>query len=150
MTEQRRTLAYIISIDRYKSSRVQNLRGCRNDGEKFVQFLRNRLRVPPSQVQRLYDEAATSHGIRSLFDEVLSNRSIRKGDLVIFFYTGHSGLTQAQREWVAEDGRVAEIIPHDWVPDRAGNVHNGITGLVVGNILRDLATKREANVVRLR
>jgi hypothetical protein len=149
MTERRRTFAYIICVNNYKSTEVPSLNGCRNDGDKFAEFLGRKFPVPAPQIKRLDDEAATFDGILSLFKDASSNRDIRKGDLVIFFYAGHGTRTQAPDERVTDDGLVELICPHDIDTSNGGTDIYGIPDFVIGSILGDLANTRGANVVSL-
>lgn len=149
MTERRRTFAYLICINEYKSTEVPNLNGCRNDGDKFAEFLGRNFPVPAPQIQRLDDAAATFDGIMSLFDNASSNHDIQKGDLVIFFYAGHGTRTKAPENWVTDDGLVELICPHDIDTNNGRADIHGIPDFVIGSTLGDIANTRGANVVSL-
>lgn len=119
------------------------------DGKKFEYFLTAKFRDQILQIERLYDNDATYDKILSLFETALTDPSIQKGDLVIFFYAGHGSRTPAPKGWSTEDGLVETICPHDVdTKTKDGKNIYGIPDFVIGTVMRNLAITREANVVR--
>ena len=79
-----------------------------------------------------------------LFTGASANPSIQKGDLVIFFYAGHGSRTPGPEGW---KGRIESICPYDVNTTKDGKTIYGIPDFVVGTVMTDLASTREANVV---
>jgi hypothetical protein len=145
-TTGRRIFAYIICINDYEAEKVPKLRACVEDGKKFEGFLRARFHDQALQIQSLYNEAATYDAMLSLFTKASANRSIQKGDMVIFFYAGHGSRMPGPEGW---KGRIETICPYDVDTTKDGKTIYGIPDFVVGTVMTKLANAREANVVSL-
>jgi len=143
-TTGRRIFAYIIGINDYEAKEVTNLRACVEDGKKFEDFLRARFYDQPLQIQSLYNEEATYDAMLSLFTEASANPSIKKGDLVIFFYAGHGSRMLGPEGW---GGPIETICPCDVDTTKDGKAIYGIPDFVIGTVMTNLANTREANVV---
>lgn len=146
-TARRRLFAYIICIDEYEAEQVPDLHACVADGKKFETFLRTKFRDHALQIERLYNKDATYKKILSLFEIASSSPLIQKGDLVIFYYSGHGSQTPAPDGWSTEDDQIETICPHDVDTVKSGKNVYGIPDFVVGAITRNLAIRSEANVV---
>jgi hypothetical protein len=136
-------------VNKYKKNSEWNLRGCVNDGNKIAGFLRDKLFVPPKQITRLTDGDATHDSIMSLLGTVSTTTTIREGDTIVFFYSGHGARTKSPPKWQTDDGRIEMILPHDVCTTRPnGTEVYGIPDFVLASALGGLA-KRGVNVVGL-
>jgi len=131
-----------VCINDYET--IPPLKACVEDGKKFEGFLREKFHDQPLQIQSLYNEKATYDAMLSLFTKASANPSIRKGDLVIFFYAGHGSRVPGPEGW---KGRIETICPYDVDTTKDGKAIYGIPGFVVGSAMTNLAYTREANVV---
>ena len=72
----------VVAINNYPTA---PLRGCVADGQAMVDFVKEKLHVPASQIVTLFDEAASREAILSTFRKHFTdNEAIAKGDGIIF------------------------------------------------------------------
>lgn len=102
-------IALVIGIDKYESS---PLLGCVKDAEKFRDALVAYSGFKPENIQTLTDEAATYKGIlRAIVDQY---QKAKKGDLFVFYFSGHGTLFPDEES--ADRDEKAEIEPPNLVP----------------------------------
>jgi hypothetical protein len=141
-----------IAVDEYESQAIPKLRGCKTDARSMMEILTRRFHVPSANFLFLADERATRSAIISGFQKhLIENSNIQRGDAIEIFYAGHGSQTDAPRGWIADNGRVETICPHD---ERSiGNDGKEIFGIpdrTIGGLLRNLATNKGDNIVRIK
>lgn len=136
-----RVFAYVICIDKYKSSQIKDLNCCKADGQKFADFLTRRYR--DAQIQTISDEHATCENIRAAFEAGPPQGSLQKDGLLIFFYAGHGSRIKAPPDWITEDGSVEVLCPHD-----AENGQNVVHDFIINHLLQKLA-REYPNIVSI-
>ena len=78
--------ALLVGIDKYQY--INPLIGSTNDARAMAKFIQSEWGYKQSQVKILTDEKATAKGILRAFDNWLI-RGSKRGDNVLFFYSGH-------------------------------------------------------------
>ncbi|KAJ7906005.1 caspase domain-containing protein [Mycena leptocephala] len=140
----------VIGIDEYfKTDELRTLRGAVNDARAVEKYLLN-LDVPPSNIVRLENKAATRSAILSAFKiHFLDNRNIpdRGGASMILYFAGHGSRFEAPSDLIAPDRRVEAICPVDerTVNDVGEYVH-AIPDYVLVRLLSELADKKGNNI----
>lgn len=146
-----RIFALVVAIDKYKGPVYDNLRGCRNDGERFIKFLTGVLGVPSSQIAFLADEKATKGEILKKFDQFLiRNAEIQRDDAIVFFFAGHGCRPDAPAGWVTEGNKIETLCPHDvnTIGDDGEEIW-GIPDRAIDALMRKLAFEKGDNIVCL-
>ncbi|KAJ7185122.1 hypothetical protein B0H12DRAFT_988618, partial [Mycena haematopus] len=112
----------------YSSSDFLPLRGCINDAQNFAKGLAQILGPPTSPAFVLKDKFATRDKILSSFKEnLINNRDIQSGDLIVIFFAGHGG-----RAKYPQAGLVEILCPVDEsLEDPAGNLIPGIPDFTI-------------------
>lgn len=112
--------ALLVGIDKYHpESGVSNLQGCVNDITAIENYLRDRIAEDPHSKYHLVNseqtpwvlknEQATREAIISGFQNHLCHAG--KGDVVLFYYSGHGSQEQAPEEfWQEEPDHLNETI----------------------------------------
>ena len=138
-------------IDQYKHDELLSLDGCKNDGKNVYDYLTNTLQVPESNIRLIADDGATREAILSEFkNHLILNNEIRKGDCMLFFYSGHGTRIQAPTEWFAVNDLVEAICPYDeGTIDSNGNTIFAIPDCTFDGLMRELASQKGDNIVRL-
>ena len=78
--------ALLVGINRYQSSKIGKLRGCKNDITFFKKYLENRFQDQIA-IETLMDNEARRMTIIDTFRSHLGKA--QKGDLAIFYFSGH-------------------------------------------------------------
>jgi pimeloyl-ACP methyl ester carboxylesterase len=103
--------ALLVGIDEYIN--VSDLRGCVNDVEALRTFLLNQLNVPEEQIHILTNKKANRANILKTFQEFfINNPAIKKGDQLLFHYSGHGSRMQ-DSSGLEADGYNETLVPHD-------------------------------------
>jgi Caspase domain len=146
-----RMFGLIISIDKYKSHEIPDLKGCKKDAQSIMDFLSHKFHVPSYHFMCLADENATRSAILKGFQShLIENSSIQSGDATIVFYAGHGSWTAASEGWIADGNKIETICPHDErTPDRIGKEISGIPSWTINGLLRRVASTEGDNIVRL-
>lgn len=133
----------VVAINNYPTA---PLRGCVADGQAMVDFVKEKLHVPASQIVTLFNEAASREAILSTFRKHFTdNEAIAKGDGIIFFYAGHGTQEYAPNDWGLDGEMVECICPQDLDWD---TVH-GIPSTTLNALFRELADHKGDNIVSL-
>jgi hypothetical protein len=107
-----RLFALLVGIDKYLAQ--NDLSGCVNDVEAMRIMLMNRYAVPEDHLRVLTNEQATRVNILKAFEKFLINNiDIRRGDQILFHYSGHGSQMAARPEDYEPDGLNETIVPHD-------------------------------------
>jgi hypothetical protein len=112
-------------------------------------YLSDGLEVPDSHIFFLSNTAATRDGIiTSFWRDLINNESIEDGDTIIIFYAGHGSRASAPTGWIAADGQIETILPHDvGTRDPEGEQISPIPDCTINELLRKLATAKGNNIV---
>lgn len=146
--DERRVFALVIGIDEYKSRDVPPLRGCKNDGEDFVRLLVNDLFIPEDRIKKLFNEdAERSSIINGFWNHLVWNPDIRKGDVVLFYFSGHGASATAPEGWAAERKQIEILCPYDYDPK---NGVYGIPDYTLDALMQSLKDNKGDNIVCLR
>jgi pimeloyl-ACP methyl ester carboxylesterase len=139
--EQTRLFALLVGINTYQA--VNDLQGCVNDVEAMRVVLQNRYGVPDDHIRMLTDAQATRSGILQAFNEhLINNADIRRGDQMLFHYSGHGSQMPARPEDYEPDGFNETIVPHD---SRVGDVYD-IEDKTLAALLDELASAKGDHV----
>jgi hypothetical protein len=113
-------------------------------------FLTECLHVPDSQIVLLTNEHATRGAILDNFQKhFTTNPRIHKNDAIVLYYAGHGSRVPAPADWPATDGKIETLCPYDErITDENGEEIFGIPDRTINVLLRDLAAKKENNIVR--
>ncbi|KAF8433706.1 caspase domain-containing protein [Boletus edulis BED1] len=146
-----RIFALVVAIDKYKSNDYTDLTGCKNDGERFIHFLKGVLGVPSSQIVFLADEQATQKEILDQFDRFLiNNADINRDDAIVFFFAGHGSRINTPTGWATESNKIEILCTHDiWTVGDEGREVWGIFDYTIDEYLRRLAFEKGDNIVVL-
>jgi hypothetical protein len=146
-----RMFSLIIGIDKYKSTEIPDLGGCKADAQTMLDFLSDKLRVPRSHNHFLADERATRETIITSFQcHLIENDNIQHGDAIIVFYAGYGSQTVAPKGWVSDESNIETICPHDVGMKGTDGIIPGIPDRTVDGLLRRLAFTKGNNIVRTR
>ncbi|MEM6320759.1 MAG: caspase family protein [Bacteroidota bacterium] len=97
--------ALLIAINDYDPrSKVRNLRGCINDLQSIYNLLTNQYNCPVDQIKTLVNEQATRENIIvALQTHLCTNPTIKAGDTVLFYYSGHGSRSRTANEFAKFD-----------------------------------------------
>ncbi|KAJ7905987.1 caspase domain-containing protein [Mycena leptocephala] len=142
--------ALIIGIDEYfKTDELRTLRGAVNDARAVEEYLLS-LDVPPTNIVRLENKAATRSAILSAFKtHFLDNKNIPDcgGASMILYFAGHGSRFEAPSDLIAPDRRVEAICPVDErTVNDAGEYVHAIPDYVLARLLSELAGKKGNNI----
>ncbi|VDB92134.1 unnamed protein product [Peniophora sp. CBMAI 1063] len=138
--------ALIIGINKFKSERIVDLRGCVADADKIEEYLQDELNVPPNQIINLRDEQATRVAILRELNALRTRPSIRKGDPILIFFAGHGTRADTPIGWNAGSDKISLIVPHDcWSKDKNGVDILPIPDRTVGAILHGIAEQEDGS-----
>ncbi|KAH9936995.1 caspase domain-containing protein [Fomitopsis serialis] len=102
--------AVVIGIGKYENLRIPPLRGCGNDTDDVVKYLRDDLGVPSPHIVNLRDEEATQSAILASLDQkLINNPRITKKNAVVIYFAGHGSYAQVSPQWGCV-GNIAETI----------------------------------------
>ena len=90
--------ALLVGIDDYEH--INKLIGSKQDVENMRQFIQSEWGYQPAQIRTLTDAEATQSNILSVFDNWLI-RNTRRGDKVLFYYSGHG--TYVKDNWKGDE-----------------------------------------------
>lgn len=114
--------ALVVAINKYFNDVVHEVMGADLDGERVVEYLKQDLKTPADHICYLQDAEAKRSTIISEFRRhLIDNPRIRKGDAIIFHYSGHGSRMKAPPGWtVVEektrdgwDDMIETIVPFD-------------------------------------
>jgi hypothetical protein len=105
-----RRFALLIGIDKYRSSTIPRLEGCKNDVQAMKSVLIGRYRFPEKNVHVLLDEQATYANIVHEIKSFLAANATRPGDIVVIHYSGHGSRSPDPK---APSGTEETIVPYD-------------------------------------
>jgi hypothetical protein len=115
-----------VGINRYSSEEVNDLSGCVNDALDIKGMLTEKFGFYESNIRLLTNESASRQNILSALSDWLFE-SVRSGDLVIFYYSGHGSYT-SDLNGDEEDGLDETIVPSDrYDIDSNGDLVNDLT-----------------------
>ncbi|KAI9572461.1 caspase domain-containing protein [Boletus coccyginus] len=145
--------ALVIGIDKYeyKSQGFHDLTGCKNDGERLINFLTDVLGVPLSQIVFLADEEATRQEIVKQFNQFLiKNEDIQRNDAIIFFFAGYGSQLAAPQRWLTDNNKIETLCSHDYrtIGDDGKEVL-GICDRAIDALMRKLAFEKGDNIICL-
>jgi hypothetical protein len=130
-----------------------DLQGAVNDAKAFESFLLDELAVPATNMTVLLDDKATRENIlTTIYSHFLNNHNILDGGntAMIFYFAGHGTRINAPESLLSHDGMVEAICPVDArTTDASGNYVHTIPDYVLGRLLRELASKKGSNIVRV-
>ncbi|KAJ7899314.1 caspase domain-containing protein [Mycena leptocephala] len=143
----------VIGIDEYfKTDELRTLRGAVNDARAVEEYLLS-LDVPPTNIVRLENKAATRSAILSAFKtHFLENKSIpdRGGASMVLYFAGHGSRFEAPSDLIAPDRRVEAICPVDErTINDAGEYVHAIPDYVLVRLLSELADKKGTNITAI-
>ncbi|MCE7939824.1 MAG: caspase family protein, partial [Chloroflexi bacterium CFX6] len=112
--------ALLVGIDAYASPQVPPLGGCVNDVDAMAQLLEHRFGVPPENIVRLTDGAATRAAILDAFETHLIGAaaawsaagSPEPSPAFLFHYSGH-GSQALDPTGTEPDGLDETLVAHD-------------------------------------
>ncbi|KZT05443.1 uncharacterized protein LAESUDRAFT_760313 [Laetiporus sulphureus 93-53] len=139
-----RIFALLVTINAYPK---HSLSGCINDGEAVRTYLETIHHVPSAHIMSLKDEQATRDGIEKVFkSHLINNTSIKKNDLVVFFFAGHGVKEYTDERWPRQyRGKMECICPQDVDYNR---VH-GIPSIQLNAWFAELASVKGDNIVAI-
>jgi N-acetyl-anhydromuramyl-L-alanine amidase AmpD len=100
--------ALLAGINNY--DRVPKLGGCINDIEEVEKYLRNRTPFN-CHIKTITDDGVTRDNLVRQFDEHLGQA--KKGDTVLFYYSGHGALEEADPVWDETDKKLECLVCYD-------------------------------------
>jgi hypothetical protein len=112
--------ALLVGIDKYQY--INPLIGSTNDARAMAKFIQSEWGYKQSQVKILTDEKATAKGILRAFDNWLI-RGSKRGDNVLFFYSGHGTYVIDDNDHDETDGVDEALCPVDTRRTRRGKVN---------------------------
>jgi Caspase domain len=139
----------VIGINDYASHDVYDLDGAVADALAFKRYLEDDLGVPTSQIRLLLNAEATRSAIIGALDKLATDKRIKPGDPIIFYYAGHGGEVDAPKNWEAGGAKIQMLIPHDFRTTVNGEVLHGIPDRTIGVLLSRVAEKKGNNIVSL-
>ena len=139
----------VIGINNYQSPNIKDLEGAVPDADAVLDYLRNVLGVPSSQIRYLRDSEATRDAIMEEIKAFSSNNKIKEGDPILIYYAGHGGSADTPKGWeVGSTGKIELLIPYDHSsPLEDCNPKHGIPDRTLGALLSQLAMKKGDNIV---
>jgi len=141
---ERPIFALVIGINDYQDGGARTLRGCVNDSNTVVAYLKETLHVPETNIVLLQNEQATREQILGTFEShFINNSAITPGDAIIFYFAGHGSRQRAHIDWHCENNTVETICPHDVAKA------SGIPDYTLTHLLRQLAFYKGNNIVRV-
>ncbi len=102
--------ALLVGIDKYQY--INPLIGSKNDARAMAKFIKSEWGYKQSQIKILTDEQATAKGILRAFDNWLI-RGSKRGDNVLFFYSGHGTYVIDDNDHDETDGVDEALCPVD-------------------------------------
>ncbi|KAI0085867.1 hypothetical protein BDY19DRAFT_382482 [Irpex rosettiformis] len=112
----------VVAINKYSNSGLHGATGADIDGESVLQYLTKDLGMPRDNISYLQDENAKRSSIISEFRRhLIENTDIKKGDGIIFHYSGHGSRMKAPTGWTVveektrdgQDNMIEVIVPFD-------------------------------------
>ncbi|MCZ6915568.1 MAG: caspase family protein [Gemmatimonadetes bacterium] len=130
--------ALLVGINEYASEDITDLKGAVNDIERMKALLMGKFAFPEKNIKVLTNEQATHEGIVTAFQDHLINHT-KRGDIVVFHYSGHGSQMRDQPDGDEADGMDESIVPHD--SRQAGKYD--ISDDEINGLLRLLAEKTD-------
>lgn len=144
---QPRLAALVIGINKYAHTIITPLHGAVKDAEDVVAYIREKW-GPNADITVLLDDAATRDNIISAIS-ALAKADINHGDPILIFFAGHGTFTNAPAGWVAGQGEIQMLVPHNFVPKYPTTLsQHGIFDLTLSNLLWKIAEAKGDNIVR--
>jgi len=100
--------ALLVGIDEYKY--INELIGSKQDVENMREFIESEWGYQPAQISTLTDAQATRSNILSTIDNWLI-RDTRRGDKVLFYYSGHGTYVKDNWPYDEKDGSDEALCP---------------------------------------
>lgn len=100
--------ALLAGINNY--DRVRKLSGCIHDVQQVEKYLAERTSFK-SDIKTITDAVVTRQNLARQFDQHLGQA--KKGDTVLFYYSGHGALEDASPVWDETDKRLECLVCHD-------------------------------------
>ncbi|CAL1711857.1 unnamed protein product [Somion occarium] len=146
-----RVFALLVGITQMKDGETwDSVEGAGKDLENMNNYLEQELHVPPKHICILRGSDATRDGIIDVFrSHLIDNESIRKGDAIIFYYSGHGDTTQAPEGWniIADDQLIESLAPYDYgTPGADTKLLGGIPDRTIAALLEQVANKHGDNI----
>ncbi|TFY61508.1 hypothetical protein EVJ58_g4466, partial [Rhodofomes roseus] len=147
---QIRTFALVIAIDEYHHQSFKKLSGCVLDAQDFTKFLVSTRGVPEQHIYTLTNGQATRIAILNAIKDLIANPSIKKDDLIFFYYAGHGSRRSAPKGWVPDGRKIEMICPCDErMPSDGGGKVEGIPDLTFDALMRKLAHAKGDNIIAI-
>ena len=114
--------ALLVGIDTYPDTYTRPCTGATVDLQNVSEYLTGEnMNVPRDHILSLHNDNATRTAIISAFREhLIDNPKIKKGDAILFYYSGHGGYLKAPTGWIIvkgagddPDDMIEVILPHD-------------------------------------
>ena len=139
-----------MGINKYKSRRVRDLVGAVPDADAMLDYLKNGLGVPSSQIRNLRNNEATRDAIIKEIEAFSFNDDIKEGDPILIYFAGHGSSVDTPDGWeVGSTGRIELLVPYDHSsPLDDSNPKHGIPDRTLEALLSNLANKKGNNIVR--
>ncbi|KIM25370.1 hypothetical protein M408DRAFT_26358 [Serendipita vermifera MAFF 305830] len=138
--------ALLIGIDEYKHDALNNLNASVADAKAVKAFLETSLGVPASQIQTLYNTEATRDAIIDNIRAFQKNPSIKNGDPILIFYSGHGGTGNAPIDWEAGGPEIQILLSHDTLCEDKGREICGVPDRTMGALLDQLSNEKGNNI----
>ena len=115
--------ALVIGINKFKSERINDLRGCVADADTIDDYLLNELHVPRDQIVNLRNENATRAAILREIVALRTRSTLRKDDPILIYFAGHGTRAASPPGWKSGSDKISLLVPHDcMVEDENGEI----------------------------
>ncbi|KZV74054.1 hypothetical protein PENSPDRAFT_682235 [Peniophora sp. CONT] len=132
--------ALIIGINKYKSTRIPDLRGAALDADSVDEYVRTVLRIPVQQIVNLRDGGATREAIIRELRALITRRAVNKRNAILIFYAGYGASVGAPKGWAVGSENISLILPHDSLIDAdSGQRVHPIPDRTIGALLHGLS-----------
>lgn len=151
--DPKRIFALIIGVGKYGDSSVGRVWGAVNDAKMMKSFLVDDLKVDPLHIQLLVNGAATRQNILDGFDKLLCNPKVKRGDTILFYFTGNATRQAAPKGWESPEGMIELICPYDFGTlegngeTQATHTVEPISNLALSTLFQRLTNKHGDNIV---
>ncbi|KAI0089745.1 hypothetical protein BDY19DRAFT_888756, partial [Irpex rosettiformis] len=110
--------ALVVSIKDYGYPRQgwAAVDGAHIDAANVKKYLQESMKVPPDHIRHLIDGQASRVKIISTFtDHLIHNPHIKKGDALLFYYSGHGSYVKTPIGWTVVEGKTGDEALDDMV-----------------------------------
>ncbi|GAB3929599.1 caspase family protein [Larkinella terrae] len=142
--------ALLVGINNY--DRIRKLGGCLHDVGEVEKYLTRRTAFDfeldgesTGKIKKLLDSDATRAGVAAGFREHLGRA--KKGDTVLFYYSGHGTQEEADAIWDETDGRLECLVCYDGGAENAADFL--LTDKELRFLIHELYQKTGAHIVTI-